>query len=431
MKPRPQMAIARPRWWKGKISQRIAWESGMIGPPPRPWKMRATISVVRFGAIPERNELTTKSVAQIRKNRLRPNNRASHPVAGMTTALAARYDVITHETSSRPADIDPCRCGRMTLVTLVSRICMKATTMTVSVMAHFWAAGTGASVMGAVMLTRSCDRISLPKEARMDYGLFTMPSHPPERALYDGHQWDLQQLRWADELGFSEAWIGEHHTAPWEPHPSPDLLVAQALLQTERMRIGPGGFLLPYHHPAELANRVAMLDHLAQGRLNFGVAASGLPSDWAMFNVDGNAGQHREMTREALDIILRLVREVFIADTDAEAMRLSAGGMMGRMMKEYFLPLLASFGFTEFLKHRPDVADSDVTPEYCARHNWLVGSPATVADRLHAIYEEVGGFGTLLLFCFDYVENPKAWRHSIELLAKEVMPGFKDLVPKD
>ena len=37
----------------------------------------------------------------------------------------------------------------------------------------------------------------------------------------------------------------------------------------------------------------------------------------------------------------RLVREVFVADTDAEAMRLSVGGMMGRMMREYFLPLLA------------------------------------------------------------------------------------------
>src|SRR5258705_478875 len=80
----------------------------------------------------------------------------------------------------------------------------------------------------------------------------------------------------------------------------------QALMETSRMRIGPGGFLLPYHHPAELAHRVAMLDHLAQGRLNFGVAASGLPSDWAMFNVDGMSGQHREMTREALEIILRL-----------------------------------------------------------------------------------------------------------------------------
>src|SRR5262245_36025604 len=95
-------------------------------------------------------------------------------------------------------------------------------------------------------------RLPEDEEVRMEYGLFTMPSHPPERKLYDGHQWDLQQLRWADELGFSEAWIGEHHTAPWEPHPSPDLLVAQALMQTSRIRIGPGGFLMPYHHPAEL-----------------------------------------------------------------------------------------------------------------------------------------------------------------------------------
>ena len=126
----------------------------------------------------------------------------------------------------------------------------------------------------------------------------------------------------------------------------------------------------------------------------------------------------------------RMVREVFIADTDAEALRLSAGGMMGRMMREYFLPLLAAFGFTEFLKHDPSVPDSDVTPEYCAKHNWLVGSPATVAAKLHAIYEEVGGFGTLLVFCFDYVENAPAWRHSMELLATEVMPQFRSLVPQ-
>jgi alkanesulfonate monooxygenase SsuD/methylene tetrahydromethanopterin reductase-like flavin-dependent oxidoreductase (luciferase family) len=360
----------------------------------------------------------------------------------------------------------------------------------------------------------------------MEVGLFTMPSHPPERSLYDGQQWDLQVLRWADELGFSEAWIGEHHTAPWEPNPTPDLLVAQALLQTKRMRIGPGGFLLPYHHPAELANRVAMLDHLAQGRFNFGVAASGLPSDWAMFNVDGMSGQNRDMTRESLDIILklwasegpfhyegkywkvdrppemvgglrphikplqqphppigvaglsknsdtlklagergfipmslnlnpayvashwdsvevgaqrtgrrpsrrdwRIVREVFVADTDEEAWRLGVKGMMGRMYGEYFLPLLGAFGFTEFLKHSPDVPDSDVTPDYCGKHNWLVGSPKTVAARLEEVYHELGGFGTLLLFCFDYAENPKAWLHSMELLAKEVMPKLAHLTP--
>jgi alkanesulfonate monooxygenase SsuD/methylene tetrahydromethanopterin reductase-like flavin-dependent oxidoreductase (luciferase family) len=362
----------------------------------------------------------------------------------------------------------------------------------------------------------------------MDYGLFLPPSHPPERSFADGHRWDLQVLRWGDELGFSEAWIGEHHTTPWEPHPAPDLLIAQALLQTRRIRLAPGGFLLPYHHPAELANRVAMLDHLAQGRLLFGVAASAFPSDWAMFHVDGMSGQNRAMTREALDIILRLwteeapfdfagtywqvskpgrmfdvlephivpfqrphppigvaglspgsetlklagergylplslnlnlgyvashwaaveegarrtgrtprradwrlVREVFVAPTDAEALELSLGGMMGRWMREYWLPLLGQVGFTPFFKHDPAVPDAVVTPSYCAEHNWLVGSPETVVAKLRRAYDEVGGFGSLLIFCFDYGENPEAWYRSMRLLAEEVMPRVADLTPQE
>ena len=360
----------------------------------------------------------------------------------------------------------------------------------------------------------------------MEFGFFTMPSHPPERGLREGHDWDLETLRWLDELGFAEAWIGEHHTAPWEPHPAPDLLVAQALRETERIRIGPGGFLLPYHHPAELANRVAMLDHLSGGRLNFGVAASGLPSDWHLFQVDGASGENREMTREALDIVLRLwserepfdyrgkywnvsqpgtmaetlrphilplqkphppigvaglsagsdtlklagergfipmslnlnpgyvashwdsvcegarrsgrtprrgdwrlVREIFVADSDEEAWELSVGGMMGRMMREYFLPLLSGFGFLEYLKHDPGVPDSDVTVEYCARHNWLVGSPDSVVRKLEDVYAQVGGFGTLLVFGFDYSEKPDAWRRSLESIAAEVAPRVGRLVP--
>lgn len=125
----------------------------------------------------------------------------------------------------------------------------------------------------------------------------------------------------------------------------------------------------------------------------------------------------------------RMVREVFVADTDAEAMRLSAGSHMGRMMGEYFLKLLGEFDFLQYLKHDPNVANSDVTPEYCAKHNWIVGSPATCAQKIEKIYNEVGGFGQLLVFGFDYVENPQAWRHSLELLAKEVLPKVAHLKP--
>jgi alkanesulfonate monooxygenase SsuD/methylene tetrahydromethanopterin reductase-like flavin-dependent oxidoreductase (luciferase family) len=104
--------------------------------------------------------------------------------------------------------------------------------------------------------------------------------------------------------------------------------------------------------------------------------------------------------------------------------------MMGRMMREYFLPLLTNVGVIQFLKHDPEVTDSDVTPEYCARHNWLIGSPATVVEKIERMYDEVGGFGTILLFCFDYSAHPEAWHESMRLLAHEVMPKVARLTPK-
>jgi alkanesulfonate monooxygenase SsuD/methylene tetrahydromethanopterin reductase-like flavin-dependent oxidoreductase (luciferase family) len=125
----------------------------------------------------------------------------------------------------------------------------------------------------------------------------------------------------------------------------------------------------------------------------------------------------------------RMVREVFVADTDEEAWRLSVGDMMGRMMGEYFLQLLGHFGFKDYLKHAPDVPDSDVTVEYCAKHNWIVGSPSTVAEKIEKIYDEVGGFGTLLVFGFDYKHKPEAWRNSLRLLKQEVLPRLKHLKP--
>ena len=103
----------------------------------------------------------------------------------------------------------------------------------------------------------------------------------------------------------------------------------------------------------------------------------------------------------------RLVREVFVADTDEEAWRLSVDGMMGRMMREYFLPLMGNFGFLEFLKHDTNVADSDVTPEYCAEAQLAGRITRDGGGEDRRIYHEAGGFGGLLVFGFDYADNPK------------------------
>jgi alkanesulfonate monooxygenase SsuD/methylene tetrahydromethanopterin reductase-like flavin-dependent oxidoreductase (luciferase family) len=52
-----------------------------------------------------------------------------------------------------------------------------------------------------------------------------------------------------------------------------------------------------------------------------------------------------------------------------------------------------------------------------------------VAAKIERIHDEIGGFGRLLVFGFDYVEHPQAWRHSLELLANEVLPRVAHLSP--
>src|SRR5688572_3828872 len=74
----------------------------------------------------------------------------------------------------------------------------------------------------------------------MELGLFMMPQHPPTRTLYDSWQRDFDLLCLADQLGYHEAWIGEHITETWENAPVPELLIAQALKMTQHLVLGTG-----------------------------------------------------------------------------------------------------------------------------------------------------------------------------------------------
>src|SRR4029453_17365948 len=108
-------------------------------------------------------EAAVNMTVQPRKRRLRPSAPASQPVAGSTTALAARYQVSTQDTPSTPAESEPWMCGSATLVTVTSSTCITVTTITDAGMAHFRADPTGtsparAAVSGPAALTpaREC-----------------------------------------------------------------------------------------------------------------------------------------------------------------------------------------------------------------------------------------------------------------------------------
>jgi limonene 1,2-monooxygenase len=144
------------------------------------------------------------------------------------------------------------------------------------------------------------------------HGVFMAPYHPVNEDPTMCLQRDLELLEWLDQLGFDEAWIGEHHSAGYETIPSPELFIAAAAERTKRLRFGTGVISLPYHNPLMVANRIIQLDHMTRGRVMFGAGPGLLTSDAMMLGIDPDT--QRDRMAEALDLILRLFKGETVTD---------------------------------------------------------------------------------------------------------------------
>ena len=138
----------------------------------------------------------------------------------------------------------------------------------------------------------------------MDYGMFIMPFHDPKKPLAQCYDEDLELVVRAEELGFKEFWIGEHHTMKYENIVMPEIFIGKALAMTQRIRLGPAPVCLQQHHPAHVAGRLAFLDHLSHGRLNVCFGPGSVTADQELFGIDPK--QASLMVDEAADIILKL-----------------------------------------------------------------------------------------------------------------------------
>jgi len=124
----------------------------------------------------------------------------------------------------------------------------------------------------------------------------------------------------------------------------------------------------------------------------------------------------------------RVVRDVIVAETDAEARDLAINGGIGRAWDEYIKPTYKRFGVLKGLLHDPSVDPETVDAEYLAEHVWIVGSVETVRQKMEHWFSELGGpFGTLLIYSHDYIDNPEPWEHSMDLLANAVAPRLSDV----
>src|SRR5580698_3231480 len=147
----------------------------------------------------------------------------------------------------------------------------------------------------------------------MRFGIFYEHQLPRPWEQGDEHRLlnnALEQIELADRVGFDYVWEVEHHFLEEYSHSSaPEVFLAAASQRTRRIRLGHGIVQLPpaVNHPARVAERIATLDLVCDGRLDFGTGESSSAAELGGFLVDRQA--KRAQWEDAIDAITRMFVE--------------------------------------------------------------------------------------------------------------------------
>jgi alkanesulfonate monooxygenase SsuD/methylene tetrahydromethanopterin reductase-like flavin-dependent oxidoreductase (luciferase family) len=145
----------------------------------------------------------------------------------------------------------------------------------------------------------------------MKFGVFY--EHQLPRPWVEGSEQQLfqdalSQVELADRLGIDYAWEVEHHFLEEYSHSSaPEVFLAAASQRTRRIRLGHGIVLMPpgYNHPARVAERIATLDLVSNGRADFGTGESASRAELEGFGID--PGERRAMWRETVEQVANMM----------------------------------------------------------------------------------------------------------------------------
>jgi alkanesulfonate monooxygenase SsuD/methylene tetrahydromethanopterin reductase-like flavin-dependent oxidoreductase (luciferase family) len=150
----------------------------------------------------------------------------------------------------------------------------------------------------------------------------------------------LEQVALADSLGFDYVWAVEHHFLEEYSHSSaPEVFLAAASQRTSRIRIGHGIVQLPvgFNHPARVAERIATLDLVSDGRVEFGTGESSSEAELGGFGVD--RATKRAQWHEALDVVTRLLVEEPFAGYDGEFVHMPPRNLVPNPLQRPHPPL--------------------------------------------------------------------------------------------
>jgi alkanesulfonate monooxygenase SsuD/methylene tetrahydromethanopterin reductase-like flavin-dependent oxidoreductase (luciferase family) len=136
----------------------------------------------------------------------------------------------------------------------------------------------------------------------MEFGMFHEFQALPGETAAQSFANSFAQIDAAECWGLDAMWLAELHFAPERSVlASPMILAAAIAERTKRMKIGTAVQVLPLCHPLRLAEEVATVDQLSEGRLIFGVGRSGFAHTYATYGVD--YAESRERFAETLQIV--------------------------------------------------------------------------------------------------------------------------------
>ncbi len=135
----------------------------------------------------------------------------------------------------------------------------------------------------------------------MKFAVFSLMQWAEDRSQADVYRNELEQFSVAESQGYDAAWLAEHHFSRYGIGPSIHLTAAHVAARTSRIRIGTAVTILPFFHPIRLAEEVAMLDHLSNGRIDWGVGRGYQRHEFEGFGVD--ITKSHLIFREQLEVV--------------------------------------------------------------------------------------------------------------------------------
>lgn len=195
----------------------------------------------------------------------------------------------------------------------------------------------------------------------------------------------LEQVELADKLGFDVAWEVEHHFLEEYSHSSaPEVFLAAASQRTKDIRLGHGVIQTApaYNHPARTAERVAMLDLVSGGRVEFGTGESSSEAELGGFTID--PALKREMWQEGLEVAIRCMTEAPFTGVDGKYVQMPPRNVVPKPVQKPHPPIWVACSRRDTIllaaeKGIGALTFSFIDPEE-AKH-WVTDYHTTLADK--------------------------------------------------